>query len=323
VFDAEDFKEVPLIGHPVHALTRGFSNVGRWLQLAPRAVADLCFSGSLPTPRKNPGFWERTRCVVALPVLDERFAPDPRCLNGAIESSFLSPFGEAVHELMAPSQISLHPRGRSGVFECLTTARKWIERREAERVIVVSVDSLVDASALGWLMEDDRLKTDENAVGLVPGEAGAAVLLEDPAAATARGARVLAQLGGVATAGEPQSFRDGHLPSGRALAKVIEELRGALGAKETMAGLLISDLNGESWRAHELGCAQAAVSHIAWDRFQLVLPVRSTGDAGTATAGIQLAVACQALSRAYAGGGHILVICSDEHGSVGGAVLQG
>src|SRR5262252_9886938 len=57
VLDLEDYQEVPVTGHQVGTLTRGFSNVGRWLQLAPVALRDLCVSGSLPLPQADAAFW--------------------------------------------------------------------------------------------------------------------------------------------------------------------------------------------------------------------------------------------------------------------------
>ena len=39
-----------------------------------------------------------------------------------------------------------------------------------------------------------------------------------------------------------------------------------------------------------------------WESNDVIVPVGSTGDAGAATVGIQIAVACRALARGYAGG---------------------
>ena len=324
VLDMEDYKEVPVIGHPAGAIARGFSNVGRWLQLAPVAVSDLCLSGALPTPPEDGAFWADTKCIVALPFLDERFLPDPNCSEEAIGAAFVKPFRAHVKGIFAPSEIAVHTRGRLGVLESLTTAREWISRRQAVRVVIVVVDSLVDSAAIEWLLEADRIKCDANPIGLSPGEAACAFLLEDSLVANVRGRAAVARLGSIATAPEPKAFLAGDMSQGEALARVIEKVLSErdADASHTLTGPVIADLNGEQWRSHEFGCAQVRVDRLLRNSDRLVLPVGSTGDAGTATLGIQIAVACRALARGYAGGDSVLLTSSDERGLVGAAVIS-
>ena len=77
VLDREAHASVGVTGHPVSLVTRGFTGVGRWLQLAALALEDLCESGALPGPEAA-SLWSSTLCTVVAPVLDaERFAMEP------------------------------------------------------------------------------------------------------------------------------------------------------------------------------------------------------------------------------------------------------
>src|SRR5207249_8690259 len=127
---------------------RGFSNVGRWLQLAPIALADLCSSAGLPAPSADPDFWARTKSIVVLPVLGERFLSDPNCSDETIVASFVKPLAERVRAVFRPAATALRPRGRAGVLESFTLARDVIARGDAARIVVLVVDSLVDIAAL-------------------------------------------------------------------------------------------------------------------------------------------------------------------------------
>src|SRR5688572_18046106 len=111
VLNLQDYKEVPITGHPAGAIARGFSSIGRWLQLAPMALADLCSSQALPKPTTDPAFWDRTRCLVAVPFLDERFKPDPNYTTDRIRGAFLKPLADRVRKFFGVSGMYVHPRG--------------------------------------------------------------------------------------------------------------------------------------------------------------------------------------------------------------------
>jgi 3-oxoacyl-[acyl-carrier-protein] synthase I len=322
VLDLMEYKEVAITGHPAGALARGFSNVGRWLQLAPAALADLCSSSTLPSTAADPGFWAQTPCVVVLPFLGERFFPDPNCSDEMVEAAFVAPLVERVRSFFAPSRMSVRARGRAGVLEGVAVAREWITRGQASRVVVLVVDSLVDLPALEWLLEAGRIKCDANPVGMSPGEAACAFLFEDADAALTRGGATIAQLRSVATAPESKAFLSGQASQGESLATVISTALAALNLTVPFNGLVVSDLNGEQWRSYEFGSARARVSRSLWDGEEVAFPVESTGDAGAATAGVQIAVACRALARGYARGDSVLITCSDEQGAVGAAVFS-
>lgn len=322
VLDLEDYKEIPIVGHPAGSIAQGFSNVGRWLQLAPPALKDLCDSGGLPAPTADPAFWAATRLVVVLPVLDDRFVPDPNCSPEALPAAFVAPLQHRVRQFFGPAQTTVHPRGRTGLLEGLSAAREWIAQGHSSRVVLLAVDSLVDRAALDWLSETGRIRCDTNPVGLSPGEAGCALLVEDAASAAERGAAPMAFLGAVSTHAEPQATLAGHASQGKSLSTAIAEVLTRLGSRTPYTGPAIVDLNGETWRAHEFGSARARVPRDLWQGDDVIVPAESVGDTGAATAALQCALACRALARGYAPWDALLMTCSDEHGLVGAATLS-
>ncbi|HWB81321.1 MAG TPA: hypothetical protein VG755_40440 [Nannocystaceae bacterium] len=313
-----DYSVAPTTGHVVPDLAKGFSGVGRWIQLAVAAIEDLCTSARLPTPKAEPHFWASTVCELIVPEIDERFEWDPGLDEAELSARFRDPVLRRVASVFSPRRASVLARGRHGVLEVMRAA-DW-QVAGIDRIIVLATDSLVDLPALRWLDEASCLKNDMNPVGLSPGEASIAILLEHPRAAKQRGAVPMANLHTVATNLDPERSADkgpGGVGLGRAALSVLE--RAAL--LEHGAASFVSDLNGEVWRARELAAAQQRVGHARWHMDNMVLPIVSTGDPGTAMPALQIAVATKSLQRGYAGGASVLVTSSDPAGRVGAALV--
>ena len=313
-----EYSVAPTTGHVVPDLAKGFSGVGRWIQLAVAAIEDLCKSAGLPTPKADPRFWQGTVAELVVPEIDERFDADPDIDETRLSTSFRDPVLRRVASIFSPRRASVLARGRNGVLEVMRAADWRVEG--LDRVIVVATDSLVDLTALRWLAETNRLKNDTNPVGLSPGEASVAVLLEDPRAAKQRGARPLANLHTVATDLDPERSAEegpGGVGLGRAALAVLEQAA----LLEHGAASFVSDLNGEVWRARELAAAQQRVGHGRWHLDNMMLPIVCTGDLGAAMPALQIALAAKALQRGYAGGSSVLVTSSEPAGAVGAAVV--
>ncbi|MEX1365912.1 MAG: hypothetical protein AB1Z98_22485 [Nannocystaceae bacterium] len=308
----------PTTGHVVPNITRGFSNVGRWLQLASAAIEDLCASASLPRPADDRRFWEATAAYLVLPEMDSRFGLDPYCHEERLPGAFRDPLLRRVAEVFAPKWTTVLAKGRVAVFEVLRSIQ-W-QPSGPERVVIVATDSLADATALSWLDHEGRLKNDMNPVGLSPGEASVALMLEEPRTAERRGATTQAVAYAVATDLDPERSAErgaGGVGLGRATTDVLEQAS----LHEHGAASTVTDLNGEVWRARELAAAQQRVGHHRWTSDRMMLPALSTGDPGAAMSALQLAVASRALQRGYAGGSSVLVTSSERRGRVAAAII--
>jgi 3-oxoacyl-[acyl-carrier-protein] synthase I len=78
-----------------------------------------------------------------------------------------------------PKKVTFVRGGHTAAAQALAQARAPLERREAKRVVIAAADSLVEEANVLALIGQARLRTDTMADGFHPGEAGAAVVLED------------------------------------------------------------------------------------------------------------------------------------------------
>ncbi len=312
-----DYALVPTTGHVVPGLARGFSNVGRWLQLAAPAIEDLCASASLPSPEVDRPFWSATIAYLLVPGLSLRFIIDPFYSEAQLPGTLRDPLLRRVASVFAPQRVGVLPQGRPGLLELVCSIRWPIPG--VQRVVIVATDSLVDVPALRWLSENRRLKNDDNPVGLSPAEASVALMLEDPDGAQQRGARPHAILHAVATDVDPER-RAGQGPGGLGLARAVGKVLEQTSLQHGAAGH-VADLNGEVWRAKELADARLRVGLDRWRDDHDMIPATSTGDPGVAMPALQLAVACKALERGYAPGSSLLVTSSDVRGGVGATII--
>jgi 3-oxoacyl-[acyl-carrier-protein] synthase-1 len=188
-----------------------------------------------------------------------------------------------------------------------------------QRCLVVAVDSYVDLDAMDWLGSKRRLKCDDNPVGLSPGEAASAFLVESSRAATNRGANVEAWVRAVSIVDtkRPESAdvqtRDGSILSD-AIAVVLP-------ADKPFRGDLIADLNGEEWRARELGGALARLGAALGD-VRFVYPAASVGETGASSAAVGLCLAARAFRRKYAKSNASLVVSLSDAGEAAGIRIE-
>jgi 3-oxoacyl-[acyl-carrier-protein] synthase-1 len=319
--------EAPVMGAPVTPLTDGFIQTGRWIQLALACLEDL--QRTAGAPEGDAAFWRDTALLWVVPPIDqERFGWPDEEVPGILEQSC----GDLLRaltglELKAPAD-AFFPLGQTGAAAALARATELLVRREAERVAILSTDSWLDPQSAGALASQGRLRTPEVPVGLCPGEAAAAILLESREALRRREASAAAVVLG--TAGrpapraldeeDPAASRTAMVPAtGRRLAEAVREvLRG-----QPFSGDLILDLNGEEWRAHVWG---HALTHLAreldLDRCRQVIPAVSWGDIGAASGPAGMCIAARAFSRGYAGGERALV-CSVSDACDVSAILLG
>ncbi|AKQ64713.1 hypothetical protein A176_001625 [Myxococcus hansupus] len=317
VTDQDLLEPVPVMGHPVSGLTDGFGPLGRWLQLARACVDDLVATTRLPPP-SDTQFWARTGLVCVLPNLDTARYLEVRDLGTSrMTASWLERLVRSLGLLSRPSKVQFVHAGHAGTAFALQLGQQWLEARQVDRVLVLAVDSYLDETSLEWLLAYRRVKTPDRPVGLMPGEAGACLLVEPLASARYRGAPVLAALGAVATGREMGAFMTGQPQLGESLSRVVMESLPDSRSWVNEGGDLICDLNGEQWRARAWGHAQVRLSPQLGERFRLVLPCVSLGDVGAASGAVGVCIAVRAFSRRYATGNQSLVVSSAEHGEVG------
>lgn len=298
----------PITGRPVAGFSDGFAQFGRWLRLALGALEDL------RTGQEWPGGTEATRrtaVIVCLPHLEpDRFGLPTEDLPGLLRSACFDPLLELSGPLATPANCRA-VFGHCGPAEAVSIAHELLARDpQLHRVLLLAADSTCDAQSLAWLAGQGRLKNDDNPVGLIPGEAGAAVLLERPEVATARGATSLASVSRPAL-GAPLGASAAAADLGRGIAGTLVEAFAAAGVASPREVYL--DLNGEVWRSEAWGHALVHLQRRPGLRDLLaVLPGAGLGELGAAGALLSIVFAARAFVRGHALAPHAAVVSLDE-----------
>jgi 3-oxoacyl-[acyl-carrier-protein] synthase-1 len=322
--DEDTQAPTPLIGHPIRGYTEGFAGVGLWIRLAVGCIKDLISYGGLP-PAGDAAFWQGTGLVAVTPVLD----PKRLDVLDGVEADFLV---EAyLKRLLNFLELPLRPQhlhaismGHAGTAAALKRADEIMAPGELDRVMILACDSYLDRSSLGWLGDHDRLKSDSNPVGLAPGEAGICLLIESESSCRRRNARIEAVILGAAVGLETNHLFSGEINQGVALTSAIAQALSESSLPSPFSGDILSDLNGEVWRANELGNALVRLrGALDADRSNLVAPATSFGDVGAASGAVAVGLAVRSFVRRYSASNHALILSSSESGQVGSVCLTG
>jgi 3-oxoacyl-[acyl-carrier-protein] synthase-1 len=309
VLDADEQDAAPVTACAVHGFSEGFQGLGAWVRLACLALRDLLHSCKL----QEQAFWDQAALLVAAPILDrQRF-------DGMewTPQSILQDYGLAVARRCGLSLradlAEIIPAGHAAAAAAIERAGQLVAEG-IPRVLLMAADSYIDPMTLDWLAGLGRLKTPDNPAGLIPGEAAACVLLEPAASVSRRNGRAMAVARRAATAAESEDYLSGKRSQGRALASAVDKSLGDTGGPFT--GDVIADLNGEEWRAYELGCVRVRLRS-RLESAHLVYPAVSFGESGAASGVLGLCVATRSLEREYAHGDSALVTSSSDDGRVG------
>lgn len=214
--------------------------------------------------------------------------------------------------------------GHSGVAEALGKALYDLRAGRVEVAVVGGVDSLLEEDTLLWLQSAGRLKTAGIASSLQPGEAGAFLLLETIRNARLRGAPVFGIVENLRLGKEVNTLLSGDTPRGVGLMEVISGIIDNPGRKNTYPAWLITDQNGEPYRAMEWGNAMVRLTARSQVFAEPVLwyPAVSFGDTGAASGAVSLCMASCAFDRGYAPSKRVAVISSSDGVSRAAVLLK-
>jgi 3-oxoacyl-[acyl-carrier-protein] synthase-1 len=332
VYEGGDEMEAPVTGAPIAGVTDGFLQPGLWLRLATACLDDLIAYGALP-PARDATFWRRAGVLWVLPDIEfQRFLWAVEDMPAFLHRICAEPLLGVTELAIAPAAVQLLPGGAAAAAAAAERVADLFGRTDLERVIVIATDSWLDPLSMRSLVADNRLKSGEQPVGLCPGEAGAALLLERPAAASRRGARGEARIA-AAVASSPVA-PDGEVDPHTARLTSVEDMaqRLALAVRETLAaaqlaapfsGTIVLDMNGEEWRARVWGSAQSRLIDVVdFDRSTALNPAISFGDTGAASGLLGLCLGTRAYARGYAAAPRTLLCSISEGGAVGAVLLE-
>lgn len=315
-----DDEPQPVSVHALPTATFGFSGVGRLVALLAEALVDLSASADLALLGPETGLF------LALPDPAERgfgLGRDPddddpedaAARLAALGARLVALSGAAAGVDLRRFRAQLLGGGNVAFARALAAAHQAIASRAVRSALVCAVDSLASPDCVALLATERRLKTGDQPVGLAPGEAAAAFLLEAPRRAQP-GAEAEILVHEPVLGVDPRPLGSDAPSDGRALADCLVRAIGAAGGGGSTL-VLVSDHDGETHRGHELGMMQhrlvaLGARHLAdaptW------LPASSFGSDGAASAALALAIGARGLARGYAGTSTVALLSSADAG---------
>ena len=217
------------------------------------------------------------------------------------------------------------PKGHAAGLIGLQAATAKLERGAMDACVVAGVDSYIEPTTLEWLEDCEQLHNagvQNNPWGLIPGEAGAALLLMREPIARAAGLPPLAIVLGTGTGMEPKRIKTETVCTGEGLTQAFRDALAPLpdGAKVTD---VYGDMNGEPYRADEYGFTILRTGPRFDPDFVCQTPADCCGDVGAASGVLLLLLASSACVKKYSAGNTALIFCSSEDGMRGAAVVRG
>jgi 3-oxoacyl-[acyl-carrier-protein] synthase-1 len=311
VVEKDGFPEGFLTACSVTGLTDGHLGLGRWTRLATSALADLSAAARL-----SAADLATSALFLALPSptrrgVDRRIAD---VLPGRIARWMDAPGLEQRTRVYLDG----HAAGASATRDGLAELRAGT----IARAIVCGVDSLIEPETLRFLVEKRRLRTPEQADGLLAGEGAACFLIEQSEAARSRGVRPLARVEAAGTAVEPVTIWADEPSAATGLSDAVNACLAQLPDRGAATRLVIADLNGESYRAKEFGNVAARVLSAIPVSWALWHPTDCVGDTGAAAFVISACVGVQALAKGYARSDTVLLLGSSDDGLRGAVALR-
>lgn len=324
LYDSDILEPTPVNGHPVPEAA-GFEGIGKRAVLLAGALADLEAQGALFDPAStavligtSSGFHAaqlaaRLEAEAKKQNVPVDFLPDEAARQQYLEQFLLDrtlrggPLEQAAVRKLVAS-------GEAAFAALLGEASTLLQSGRARACVVGAVDSMLDARLLRILLGLDALKTPEKAVGFMPGEAGAVLLLERPEDARRRGAQVLAIVEGAVVVSDLEHRYSGSPPPrGHALAQALQSAAGGQPVSE-----VVGSLNGDEWRAHDWGHAAVRLQTAPALRSAVVgapwSPAQAWGELGAATPVMAACFAVHLAARARAEAGRVLVWTAGDDG---------
>ena len=322
VIDEQSQETVPLLGFPIQGVSEGFNIVGLWIPLGLMCLNELLISSSLPL-KSDGGFWAETGLIAVTPsASDSRFGDNGPSPAALIREAYLDRLIAQFDYPIPDANMDVICIGHAGTISAIERASQMITNDRLARVIILAVDSYLDPITLEWLQDNERLKSPLNPVGVAPGEAAISLLVESLESSKARNSVMRLRIGKPALGFEKDNLFSGELSQGVGLSKAISSALLSAGLALPFPGTVISDMNGEYWRANELGNVRVRTQNELSSAANFSYPAMSVGEIGAASGALSICVAAKALQRRYANGQSVLVISSSETGEVGAVTIS-
>jgi 3-oxoacyl-[acyl-carrier-protein] synthase-1 len=308
----------PILCCSLDGVASGFQGTALLGRLASRALSDLASNASTAKLLKDS--LSTTELRIALPppaptpdeARDESAASEDRLpFNRRAEAVVEATFGRT--GIMPPPARHFYRQEHVAPIHAIRDTMTSLSNEQATAALIAGVFSGLEEDWLVAHNQEGRLKSASTPTGLVPGEAAAFLILEQQSNALTRGARGLARVAGIGT-GTEKNPRSSEEPStAEGLVQAISGALAASGFRANEVGLVIGDLNGETYRSQEWGLALARLSpRLGGDHVQHSFPSLSFGETSSASALVGICTAIRGFLRGYARAQRALVWSSSD-----------
>jgi 3-oxoacyl-[acyl-carrier-protein] synthase-1 len=183
--------------------------------------------------------------------------------------------------------------GHAGGVRLLLTAERLLADGAAPAVLVGGVESYRAVDTLRFIERTGRLRTEDDALGWIPGEGAAFLLLTSQEGAERLGVMPVVTLDAASTSEEPTPWYSGKPTIGTGLTQTLREAFEIDGERAEV----YCDLNGEPWRADEWGYAYLRTSAHYTEPLSINHPADCWGDLGAASGPMLIAFAVEQMMR--------------------------
>ncbi|MET0068545.1 MAG: hypothetical protein ABW096_00795 [Candidatus Thiodiazotropha sp.] len=200
--------------------------------------------------------------------------------------------------------------GHVSVAIALKHARELIHQQGKRHVLLAASDTMLVTPTLAYYEEKDRLLTSKNSNGFIPGEAGAALLVESGSGKTGN---VLC------CEGLGFAVEASHVESEEPLRAegLTEAIKKSLHDAECEMGDLdfrITDISGEQYYFKEASLALSRTLRQRKEEFDIWHPTDCIGDVGSALGLIMLSVLKAACTKNYSMGNRMVAHLGNDEG---------
>jgi len=197
----------------------------------------------------------------------------------------------------APPPYGIAATGHEGGLAALGYAVNLIRAGEIGTALLGGVDCYHDPGTLHWLEGQNRILTEDQGIGFVPGEGAGFVLLCSPAEARRMNSRIFSEVLATGRGLEERLWFTTKPCIGQGLTQAFHAAFRDQHWHEQKVRFTYCDLNGESWRADEWSYAYVRTGAHHASPLDLHHPAANWGDVGAASGPLLLALASFELGR--------------------------
>jgi 3-oxoacyl-[acyl-carrier-protein] synthase-1 len=293
----------PVVGSFLERLDGSMSRMQRCFELLWYALRDVCQSGEIGT-----GALAELPMLVIMPTVNV----EGTNLRDTVTAWLSAKLGVRLN----PGLVEVGQGGSVASVRAIEVARQWLSERPGKQILVVAVDSYIEARALVQLARARRLLSSQCRDGVIPGEAAACVLL-GPAVPESAGS-----IAGIGFGTEPSRL-DNDVPlRGDGIAQAARRALAEAGLEMHDLDFRLSDAAGEAIDFKEQVLVVSKLLRRNKDRFSLVLPATSLGFTGAAAPLCALALAASTWQQGAAPGPRAITFATEADGNRAALVIE-